>query len=89
MGMQVMGFPDLLMRSADVDARGEMVIELIRYICGGDRPIDVGHILADDLGRARFQVVSRETDEFETDSPMHNPYGHLKFVSSKEIAEGN
>jgi hypothetical protein len=48
MGMQVMGFPNLLMRSCDVDDRGETVIELIRYICGGGRPIGVGHILADD-----------------------------------------
>ena len=39
MGMQVLGYPDLLMRAADVDERGETVIEIIRYICGGDRPV--------------------------------------------------
>lgn len=89
MGMQVMGFPDLKLRSSDVDQRGELVIELIRYICGGDRPIDVGHILADDLGRPRFHVVAREQDDFEEDSPMHNPHGRLKLVSSRDLAQGN
>jgi len=88
MGMQVMGFPDVLMRTADVDERGETVIELIRYICGGDKPIDVGHVLADEIG-PRFQVVANESDAFESGSVMHNPYGRLKIVSAKEIAEGN
>ncbi len=88
MGMQTMGFPDLLMRSADVDERGEMIIEIIRYICGGDRPIDVGHLLADEHG-PRFQILAREKDEFDADSAMHNPFGRLKLVSAKEIAESN
>jgi len=88
MGMQVMGFPDLSMRAADVDERGETMVELIRYICGGDKPIDVGHVLADEIG-PRFQVVVNESDEFEAESVMHNPYGRLKIVSVKEIAEGN
>jgi hypothetical protein len=88
MGMQVMGFPDLQMRSSDIDERGEMVVEIIRYICGGDRPIDVGHLLADEHG-PRFQVVARENDEFEAESPMHNPYGRLKIVSAKDIADRN
>ena len=88
MGMQVMGFPDLLMRSADVDERGETIVEIIRYICSADRPIEIGHLLADEFG-PRFQVVANESDEFEAQSVMHNPYGRLKIVSVKEIAEGN
>ncbi len=88
MGMQVMGFPDILMRTADVDERGETVIDIIRYICGGDRPIDVGHFLGDEIG-PRFQVVANENDQFEAASVMHNPYGRLKIVSVKDIAEGN
>ncbi|MBI3862663.1 MAG: hypothetical protein HY290_12300 [Planctomycetia bacterium] len=88
MGMQTMGFPDLLMQSADVDERGEMVIEIIRYVCAGDKPIDVGHVLADEHG-PRFQIVARDSDEFEAGSAMHNPYGRLKIVSVKDIAEGN
>ncbi|MDB5339280.1 MAG: hypothetical protein JWN70_4899 [Planctomycetaceae bacterium] len=88
MGMQVMGFPDLLMRSADVDERGETIVEIIRYLCGGDRPIDIGHMLADENG-PRFQVVAKEWDEFDPDSSMHNPYGRLKVANVKDIAEGN
>jgi hypothetical protein len=88
MGMQAMGFPDLLMRSADMDEECDTMVELIRYICGGDRPIDIGHVLADPHG-PRFRVVTRLDGEYEADSPLHNPYGRLKIVSVKEIAEGN
>lgn len=89
MGMQVMGFSNLLMRACDVDDRGETVIELIRYICSGGRPIGVGHILADDQGQPRFQVLAKLDDEFEAESAMHNPFGVLKIVSAKSIAEEN
>jgi len=89
MGMQVLGFPNILMRSRDVDDRGEAVIEIIRYLCGGGRPIGVGHILADDQGQPRFQVLAKLGDEFEPESAMHNPFGLLKIVSAKSIAEGN
>jgi hypothetical protein len=89
MGMQVMGFPNLLMRSREVDDRGDTLVEIIRYICSGGRPIDVGHVLADDQGRPRFQVVAKTDDEFEAQSPIHNPFGILKIVSAKSIAEDN
>ncbi len=89
MGMHVMGFPNLLMRTREVDDQGDTVVEIIRYICNGGRPIDVGHILADDQGQPRFQVVAKTADEFEAQSPMHNPFGVLKIVSAKSIAEGN
>jgi hypothetical protein len=88
MGMHVMGYPDLVMRSADIDEHGDSLVELIRYICKGDRVVDVGHILADEVG-PRFQVAARIEDNFGATSPMHNPYGRLKIVSMKEIAEGN
>jgi hypothetical protein len=88
MGMQVMGFPDLLMRAADVDEEGETIIEIIRYVCGGGRPIGVGHILADEQG-PRFQVVGKTSDEFEAHSPMHNPFGRLKIMSARDVAQEN
>jgi hypothetical protein len=88
MGMQVMGFPDLMMRAADVDERGETIIEIIRYVCRGEKPVGVGHVLLD-LNGPRFQVTATENDEFEAGSPMHNPRGRLKIVSVKEIAESN
>ena len=89
LGMQVLGFPNLLMRARDVDQRGETVIELIRYICGSGRSIGVGHILADDQGHPRFQVLAKLEDEFKAESPMHNPFGVFKIVSAQSIAEGN
>jgi hypothetical protein len=89
MGMQVMGFPNILMRSRDVDERGETVIEIIRYICGGGRPIGVGHVFADDRGHPRFQVLAKLDDEFGAQSALHNPFGTLKIVGAKSIAEDN
>jgi hypothetical protein len=88
MGMQAMGFPDLLMSPSDVDEQGRTIIEMIRYICSSGRPVDVGHILADERG-PRFQVVARTSDDFDARSPMHNPFGRLKIVSAGDIAEGN
>lgn len=88
MGMQVMGLPDLLMRSADVDDEGTTIIEIIRYVCAGEKPIDVGHVLAD-LDGPRFHVVAKTDDEFEPENDMHNPYGRLKLVNSHDLAEGN
>lgn len=89
MGMHTMGFPDLLMRRSDIDEQGETIIEIIRYICGSNRPVGVGHVLADDQGRVRFQIVSQTDDDSDPDSPMHNPFGRLKIVSAKDVAEGN
>ncbi|MDB5391081.1 MAG: hypothetical protein JWM11_6727 [Planctomycetaceae bacterium] len=88
MGMHVLGYPDLRMSSADIDDRGETVVETIRYICRGDRQVDVGHTLADEYG-PRFQVVAKLDGEFDATSPMHNPYGQLKIISAKDIADGN
>ena len=88
MGMQVLGLPDLLMRASDVYDEGGNIVEIIRYVCEGERTIDVGHVLAD-LEGPRFHVLDRVSDAFEPDSPMHNPYGRLKLVSMQELAEGN
>jgi hypothetical protein len=89
MGMQVMGFPNLRMRSREIDERAETVVEIVRYICCGGRPIDIGDVFADDQGQPRFHVVARTDDAFEAGSPMHNPFGILKIVSAKSVAEGN
>lgn len=88
MGMQTMGFPDLLMRRSELDEHGDTIIEIIRYVCGGDRPIDVGHVLADEQ-RPRFQITGTTADDLDPDSPMHNPFGRLRIVSVKGIAEAN
>ncbi|MCE9554831.1 MAG: hypothetical protein K8T91_15865 [Planctomycetes bacterium] len=88
MGMQVLGFPNLLMRPLPGEEPGESLVELIRYISAGGPAVDVGHVLADEVA-PRYQVVARENDEFPPESAMHNPHGRLKIVSIKEISEGN
>jgi hypothetical protein len=88
MGMHVLGLADLVMRRADLDPDAETIVELIRYVCQGDKPIGDGHLLADETG-PRFQAVATSSDEFDFGSPMYNPFGRLRLVSVKDIAEGN
>jgi hypothetical protein len=88
MGMHVMGFPDILMRTADLDEQGDTIVEIIRYVCGGGRPIGVGHVLADERG-PRFQVVAITKDDSDSPSPMRNPFGRLKIANAKDIADAN
>ena len=88
MGMRTMGLPDLLISPADVDENVETLIEIIRYVCSSERTIDVGHLLADEEG-PRFQVVANGTDDFDRPSAIHNPFGRLRIVSVKNLAEGN
>ena len=88
MGMHVLGLPDVVMRRADLDADGDTIIEVIRYMSAGDKPIGDGHLLADEAG-PRFQAVAAENNQFAAGSPMYNPFGRLKLVSIKDIAESN
>ena len=46
-----------------------------------------GHIIAD-LDGPRFKVFTEDGDELPG-SPMHNPFGRLKLVSMRDIAETN
>jgi len=87
-GMQTMGLPDLPMRPFVDDEKGEALVEIILYACSSGRPFDLGHIIADEEG-PRFQIVRVTEDEFAPQSPTHNPYGCLKLVNMKELAEGN
>ncbi len=88
MGMHVLGKPDLIMPRADADADQDAIIETLRYVCADERPIADGHILADENG-PRFQIRTAPADQFNSDSPMHNPFGRLKLVSYRSIAEQN
>jgi hypothetical protein len=87
MGMHVLGFPDLVMNRADGDA--ETIVEVIRYVAAGEKPIGDGHVLADDRGLQRFRVATATGDERTAGSPLHNPFGRLRLTSLKEIAESN
>ena len=88
MGMHVMGLPDLVMRCSDADADGDKIIDAVRYLCDGGKPIGEGHVLADE-GGPRFRAVATGSHELAAGSPMHNPVGRLKLVSIKDIAESN
>jgi hypothetical protein len=88
MGMHVLGLRDVVMKRADVEAGDFDIVEVIRYLCRGEKPIDDGHVLAD-LKGPRFQAFTQDSAEGLAGSPMHNPFGRLKLVSMRDIAETN
>jgi len=87
MGMHVLGLPDLVMRGGDTD--GDTIIEVIRYLASGEKPMGDGHLLADDRGALRFRVTAMPIDDRTAPSPMHNPFGRLRLTSFKDVAESN
>ena len=89
LGMHVLGMPDVVMRRSDIDSDGRTIIEIIRYLAQGHKPIGDGHLLADEAATLRFQARAASHDEFDAGSPMHNPFGRFKLVSMKDIAENN
>ncbi len=88
MGLHVLGLPDVVMKRADVEVGGMDIVEVIRYLARGDKPVGAGHILAD-LSGPRFQAFAQDGDRSLEGSPMHNPFGRLKLVSIHDIAETN
>lgn len=88
MGMHVLGYPELVMRPDDLDTDADTLVEVIRYVSRGEKPLGDGHILFDENG-PRFQTVATSSREEWPGSPMHNPFGALKLTSLKDIAEGN
>jgi hypothetical protein len=88
MGMHVLGLRDVVMKRADVEADGFDIVEVIRYLARGDKPVGDGHVIAD-LDGPRFQALAQDSAEGPAESPMHNPFGRLKLVSMRDIAETN
>ena len=88
MGMHVMGLRDIVMKRTDIEVQGFDIIEVIMYVCRGDKPIDDGHLIADPDG-ARFQVVFQPSPDERRPGAMRNPFGQMKLVSLRDIAEGN
>src|SRR5262245_22428841 len=80
MGMHVLGLPDVVMKRADVEAGGLDIIEVIRYLSRGEKPVGDGHVLADTSG-PRFRVFTQGSAEEQVGSPLYNPFGRLKLVS--------
>jgi len=88
MGMHAIGLRDIVMKRADIEVDGFDIVEVIRYLSRGDKPIGDGHVLAD-LDGPRFQAFTQSSDNMPPGSPMHNPFGRLKLVSMRDIGENN
>jgi hypothetical protein len=88
MGMHALGLPDVVMKRADVEAGGFDIVEVIRYLSRGEKPVGDGHVLAD-LDGPRFQAFLQDGPGELTGTPMHNPFGRLQLVSVRDIAEMN
>jgi hypothetical protein len=88
MGMHVLGLRDVVMKRADIEVDGFDIIEVIRYLCRSEKPVGDGHVLAD-LDGPRFQAFTQHSAEDLVGGPMHNPFGRLKLVSMRDIAETN
>src|SRR2546421_9847061 len=86
MGMHVLGLRDVVMKRADVEEGGFDIVEVIRYLSRGEKPVDDGHVIAD-LKGPRFQAFTQPSAEGRMGSPMYNPFGRLKLVSMRDIAE--
>jgi hypothetical protein len=87
-GMHVLGLRDIVMKRADIEVEGFDIVEVIRYLSAGDKPIEDGHILGD-LDGPRFQAFTQDCAQKLKGSPMYNPFGCLKLVSLRDIAESN
>jgi len=88
MGMHTLGLRDIVMRKADIEASGMDIIEVIRYLARSEKIIEDGHVLAD-LKGPRFQAFTQDSDPKMKGAPMYNPFGRLKLVTMKDIAETN
>jgi hypothetical protein len=88
MGLHVLGLRDVVMKRADAESDSFGIIEVLRYLCRGEKPVDDGHLLAD-LDGPRFQAFREDRSVVPAGSPMHNPFGRLRLVSMRDIAENN
>lgn len=86
MGMHVLGLREVIMNRSD--AHEFDIVEMIRYLTQSEKPVDDGHVIAD-LDGPRFRVYREDSKEFSAGSPMYNPFGRLRLVSMKDVAERN
>src|SRR5207253_10702889 len=86
MGMHVLGLRDIVMKREDVELGGFDIVEVIRYLAREEKPVEDGHVLAD-LDGPRFRVAAQDSPAHAPGGPMHNPFGRLKLVSLRDIAE--
>jgi len=87
-GMHVMGLPDIVLQQSDIDDEGQVIMEVIHYLCRGDQPIGTGQVLACESG-PRFSVLATESNPWMLARPMCNPFGWLNLVRLKDVAESH
>jgi hypothetical protein len=88
MGMHALGLRDVVMKRSDAEIEGFDIIEVIRYLARGEKPVEDGHVLAD-LNGPRFVARLQESPAEMAGSPMFNPFGRLRLMSMRDIAETN
>lgn len=88
MGMHSLGFPEVKLPTGSHHADAEQVIDVLRYICESDRPVEVGHLLVLDKG-VSLQVSKKSDCQLPKGSPMYNPLGCMTLQSGQAIAEMN
>jgi hypothetical protein len=77
-GMHVLGLHDIVLERAEFE-KGFDVVELIRFMVRGDKPIGDGYILVGVNGPG-FRCCAEHSDTIKISSPMHNPFGRLRLV---------
>ena len=85
-GMHVLGLPDLEMEQTC--GTSDDVIEMLRYVCGSEKPVGDGHIIVGENG-PRFHVFARPESKERDCSPMSNPFGRLQLRSVRRLAAEN
>src|SRR5690349_13089274 len=45
MGMHVMGLREIVMKRTDIEVQGFDIVEVIMYVCRGEKPIEDGHLI--------------------------------------------
>ncbi len=86
MGMHALGLREVYMTRADADQFD--IVEVIRYLSEGEKPVIDGDLISD-LSGPRFQVFATVSPEKHKGSPMHNPFGRLRLVNMRDVAETN
>ena len=87
-GMHTLGLRDVIMPRAEPGADEATMVDVVLHLCNRDKPIEHGHVLDNDFV-PRLKALVMKDDNFAATSPMHNPYGRLKLVNVKNIAESN
>jgi len=88
MGMHMLGLRDIVMNRSDVEQGGFDIVDVIRYVAASDKPVDDGHLIGD-LDGPRFRATALASPPELSRGPMHNPFGRLKLVPMRDIAESN